>query len=79
MTTFNNTSLTVEEIERLPILGTYRNEWRQRNVTLRRLSEGQVISTGLRANGEVVIAQEPDADHFRALDAFAYGRTYIAR
>jgi hypothetical protein len=79
MTTHNNTDLTLEQIKALPLLGVYRNNWRQRDVVLYRFAADRVISVGTSFDrGVRVIALESDADHFRALDAFAYGRQYVA-
>lgn len=77
---YNHTSMTVEQVRALPHLGTYRNEWRKRTVELYRLAEGHVVSIGTAFdNSLVVVAEETDCDHDRALNAFKYNRTYVAR
>lgn len=59
-------------------LGSYRNVWRARTVTLYRVGPGQLVSVGACDDGDVVVAVEPDEYHARALDAFKYGRSYVA-
>jgi hypothetical protein len=80
-TTHNTTGIELEQILRMPLLGTYRNEWRMRTVSLYRESPGYVISIGESFDDSmVVVARETDLDHCRALDAFAHGNfRYVAR
>lgn len=77
----NHTGMTIDAINALPLLGTYRNEWRNRSVSLYRLADGEVISVGTTFDGSmIVIAKETDADHAPALAAWALGnRSYVAK
>lgn len=75
----NNTALALEDVIKLPFLGRYRNNWRQRYVDLYRSSPGHVIAVGTTFdNRMIVVSEETDQDHSRALSAFANGRSYIA-
>ena len=66
--------MTEDEIRKLPRLGGYTNEWRQRYIELFRLSEGKVISIGTGITGKMkVIAEEIDQDHQYALAAWTSG------
>jgi len=48
MKTFNHTSLTLEEIADLPVIGRVKNEWRQRHIVILAHPDdaGKVISDG---------------------------------
>ena len=70
--TFNTSGLTEAEIEKLPKLGEFRNNWRQRHVTLYahpHLSEA-VVSVGV-GFGEALkyryVATEARSDYERQL------------
>lgn len=77
MKVINHTSYTEEQIFHMPMLGSYRNEWRQRDVALYRLRPGMLISVGtFWDQSTTVICEEADDLHARALDAFAHGRSY---
>ena len=70
----NHTDLTRDQILALPRLGSYRNEWRQRLVTLYRRGPGQVVSIGETFDGVLqIICSETDEDHCYALAAWAEG------
>ena len=56
----------------------YRNNWRNRTITLYRISQDQLVSVGSCDDGDTVVVIEHDSDHARALDAAQYGRTYVA-
>lgn len=59
----NNTELTIEQIEALPLVGICRNVWRQRDVRLYRVAEGEVISIGVSFDrAQTIIAREKDAE-----------------
>lgn len=80
MTITNNTNLTEGQIADLPELGSYHNDWRQRQVTLYRLRKDVVISIGTFDDGsQVVICEEPDSAHAPALHAWSQGRSYRAK
>jgi hypothetical protein len=77
MKVINNTKLDLAILADLPKLGTYRNEWRQRMVTLYRLAPGRVVSYGLAFDASlVIICDESDELHAGALAAFAAGRSF---
>jgi hypothetical protein len=77
MKIINNTKLDLAILADLPKLGTYRNEWRQRDVTLYRLCPGRLVSYGLFWDGTTcVICEESDELHAGALAAFAAGRSF---
>lgn len=77
---YNRTSLSEKQIAELPLLGCYKNEWRQRIVSLFRLAPGQVISIGETFKGDKIICQETDQDHKYALSAWENGNfNYRAR
>ena len=79
MELINNTKLSFDDIQALPFLGTYENRWRQRFVTLHRLSEDKVISVSDTFDGKrKIVCEETDVDHLRALNAFKYNRKYVA-
>lgn len=73
---YNNTKLPLDAIVKLPVVGVCRNEWRQRDVTLRRAGPGLVISTGVSFDQSmVVVAVERDEEHGHTLAAWP--RTYV--
>jgi hypothetical protein len=73
----NNTSLTPEQVEALPVLGSTRSDALQRTVVLRRhlTDAGRVISVGTAFDGShVVIADESKEVWALALPGGAEGR-----
>jgi hypothetical protein len=79
-TTYNKTGMTLDAIRALPLLGVYRNEWRQIDIELYALDTFTVVSVGIEYDGHIRNAvREMRDDHFRALEAFAEGRKYVAR
>jgi hypothetical protein len=72
--------LSENAVRTLPKLGSYRNEWRQRHVTLYRESDGVVISIGEWFDGSCkLICREMDNDHCYALAAWEAGQRYVAQ
>jgi hypothetical protein len=72
----NHTQLSLAQIADLKEVGSCHNKWRQRHVTLYRLSPGRVISYGRTFDSSmVVIAEESDTDHTNTLAAWP--RTYV--
>lgn len=81
MTTHNNTTLTVAEVDALPVIATTVNNWRGRNIKLRQhpSDSGRVISDGTTFNGLMrVIADDLRADWSTALDYASHGKVYVS-
>lgn len=77
----NNTTLSMEEIVQLPLIGATVNKWRQRNITLLALptNPDRLISVGVTFDGKTtIICEEPRCDWATALDYIAHGKVYVS-
>lgn len=71
-TTYNRTSLSIAEIENLPIVKVGKNNWRNRDITLYQHPEhaDRVISDGITFDQTLrVICDEAKSDWTRELNA----------
>jgi hypothetical protein len=62
----NTTQYTLEQIKKLPVLKTFKNDWRQRYVTVHQHPDDKnmVISVGIPFNkGGATICEETKADY----------------
>lgn len=60
----NNTGLTIDEVLALPLLTTFRNEWRRRYVSIFGLNETEVVTLGRSFDDDsVVVCKESREDY----------------
>ena len=79
---YNNTSLTLDEVNALPLIGKTVSNWRQRNIELRQHpSDGTLlVSVGTTFDEKmVVIAIEKRTDWTTALDYIKHGKVYVSQ
>lgn len=74
----NHTSMPLDEIEKLEVVGRCCNKWRGRDVVIYRYKLGKVISVGKDFDGaRIIICEELDEEHSCALMFFPETYTYV--
>lgn len=77
---FNNTGIPLEEIEKLPVLFTVKNLWRQRDVVAHRhpFEQGKLITVGYWFDGSTVNAVvEQESDYQREMDELPWRQHFV--
>lgn len=78
--TFNNTSLTEDQIIQLKLIGRTVNNWRGRNINLLEhpSDPDRVISVGITFDGLMTVICDDERQAWAtALDYIAHGKVYV--